>query len=94
MRNEVFVILICQVIRSDLDGSSVMSENKFPAPFNVVISVGVDTSRQGLSAERCASWKNIPHPQDMPLTCFTSSAEQKSVLKDFSKYRCDEIICL
>ena len=71
--------------RSELDGSSVMNENKFPPPFNVVLSVGVDTSRQGLPVERCASWKNLPYPQDTPLTCFTSSEEQQSVMKNFCK---------
>ena len=74
--------------RSELDGSSVMNENKFPPPFNVVLSVGVDTSRQGLPVERCASWKNLPHPQDTPLTCFTSSEEQQSVMKNFCKCVC------
>ena len=77
------------IIRSELDGSSVTNESKFPSPFNVVMSVAVDVSRQGLSVERCASWKNLPHPQDTPLTCFTSSAEQKSVLKDFCKCTCE-----
>ena len=49
------------------------------------MSVGVDVSRQGLSAERCASWENLPHPQDTPLTCFSSIEEQQSVLKEFGK---------
>ena len=74
--------------RSELDGSSVMNESKFPSPFNVIMSVGVDTSRQGLPVERCASWKNLPHPQDTPLTCFTSSEEQQSVMKNFCKCIC------
>ena len=76
--------LMC-INRSDLDGSSILNESKFPSPFKVIMSVGVDVSRQGLSAERCASWENLPHPQDTPLTCFSSIEEQQSVLKEFGK---------
>ena len=76
-----------------MDGSSMLNESKFPSPFNVIMSVSVDMSQQGLSAERCASWRNLPHPQDTPLTCFTSSEEQQSVMKNFSKCVC-VCVCL
>ena len=76
--------LMC-INRSDLDGSSILNESKFPSPFKVIMSVGVDVSQQGLSAERCTSWQNLPHPQDTPLTCFSSIEEQQSVLKEFGK---------
>lgn len=70
--------------RSEVDGSSVASVEKYPEPFLVGLELEVEEGEPLTSPS--PSWQNLPHPHVTPLPCFATRQEELMVGNIFSQF--------
>lgn len=75
--------------RSELDGSSVASMEKYPEPFLVGLELEVEEGEPLTSPS--PSWQNLPHPHATPLPCFATRQEELMVGNIFSQFDCQSV---
>ena len=77
------------LLRSEVDGSSVSSVDKYPEPFLVGLEVEMEEGEPLTSPS--PSWQNLPHPHATPLLCFANRQEELMVGNIFSQFDCQSV---